>query len=75
MSSIRVGDIVTIASDGTVQPMRPYTRQERLVRWVGRLLHIGRWATYHERRPLGVYMSLGVVRSANSFMVCGPEGE
>lgn len=55
---IRAHDILYLMRDGTVAPIGPawqtYTRRERVIRWLGWLLHSARLAHYRDQPYIGV---------------------
>lgn len=58
------GTIVMLGKDGRFVPMAlDYTRAERAIRWLGRLLHVRQMSRFHERIPLGVVIEGSVVMS------------
>lgn len=58
------GTIVTLDRSGRFVPFNPnYTRTERAIRWLGRVLHWRRLAHFRERFPVGIAVEGSVVMS------------
>lgn len=58
------GTIVMLDSSGHFVPMAlDYTRTERAICWLGRVLHWRRLAHFHERVPVGIAIEGSVVMS------------
>lgn len=66
-NNVRAGDIVTMGKDGKWYEWRPYTRQERIIRWLGRILHARRLTHWHERVPQGIAFGGRGVKVSGTF--------
>lgn len=71
-NNVRAGDIVTMGKDGVWRKWRHYTRQERIIRWLGRILHIRRLTHWHERVPMGVAFGDRGVMTKGTFLMRYP---
>lgn len=54
-----VGQLVYFQPGGTVGVYLPYSRRERIVRWVGRRLRMARLRRWQERTPMGLLVKVG----------------
>ena len=67
-----IGDLIYLdPRDGTVSEFVPYTRKERFVRWLGRVLRNG-LASYHKREPLGYILDIDNENAVCTFLAKRP---
>lgn len=60
--AIPEGVIIAIESKtGKIVPHRNYTKTERVIRWIGRMLRNEMAMRYHELTPIGVMFNGGII--------------
>ncbi len=69
--TIQEGSIVAVqGKTGKIVPYRNYTKAERLIRWIGRMLRSQSIARYHELTPIGVMFN-GRVLANGTYLLKG----